>query len=73
MSRRWAATCKRCSTMGMMRGRSSSPNTVDRMSRPAALHLRRFHLLTSSPSDSLPESPCVLVLQMLHDSRQACW
>ena len=46
-----------CSTMGSTMGRSSSPKTVDSTSRPAALHLRRFHRLTSSPSSSSSSPP----------------
>ena len=42
--------------MGRTIGSSSSPNTVERTSSPAALHLRRFHLFTSSPSSSSPSS-----------------
>ena len=59
--------------MGMMRGSSSSPNTVERMSSPAALHLRRFHRFTSSPSLSLPESPCVLDLHAHRLLRRGLW
>lgn len=43
-------------------GSSSSPNTVESTSRPAAEHLRKFQRLTSSPSLSLPLSPCAWVL-----------
>lgn len=55
-------TCSRCCTIGVTMGSSSSPKTVDSTSRPAALHLRRFHLLISSPSLSLSVSPCPVVL-----------
>lgn len=38
------------STMGINIGRISSPNTFERISRAAALHLRKFHIFTMSSS-----------------------
>ena len=46
--------------MGRTIGSSSSPKTVERTSSPAALHFRRFHLLTSSPSSSSSSPPSPL-------------
>lgn len=61
-------TCSLCCTIGVTMGSNSSAKTVESTSRPAALHFRKFHRLTSSPSSSLSFSvcPCALDLHQIH-------